>query len=436
MTGETGSPSAVLLSEADLSLNLDRQKREAKRLRDGLHAGDPAALARLQAHHPRAARLDPARAKLADAQLVIAREAGLSSWPALKAHVTGLDAACKAIRHGAPAPDGDLPTLHIRCGNDIEASLRHAGFEGEFLCHDDPLCDGPVRMGADHLPARAAYLGTSYPGVTAEDARRRMAAGEAMLSRMTEFARIVLWFEHDPYDQFCLADVLARLAPLPRRKVEMVALDRYPGLPHFIGLGQLAPAALRHVFAARQPVPEPAFAAGLAARAALAASDPLALMALAESPSPALPFLPGAIRRHLAELPDPVSGLGFSERAALQLIADRAQTWGLVFHGFMTGIDPLPFFGDLMFLALLLRLSRAGNPPLRFCDDPMQGEWGKAQVELTETGRRLLAGTLDFSACSPEVRHVGGITCFSGADWRWDGQAPIPHRADSAGRRR
>ncbi|WP_430513645.1 hypothetical protein [Pannonibacter phragmitetus] len=147
MTGESGSPSAVLLSEADLSLNLDRQKREAKRLRDGLHAGNSAALARLQAHHPRAARLDPARAKLADAQLVIAREAGLPSWPALKAHVTGLDAACNAIRHGAPAPDGDLPTLHIRCGHDIEASLRQAGFEGSSSAMTIPCATGRCAWG-------------------------------------------------------------------------------------------------------------------------------------------------------------------------------------------------------------------------------------------------------------------------------------------------
>ena len=40
--------------------------------------------------------------------------------------------------------DGDLPTLHIRCGSDIRDTLRESGLAGDFLEYSDPVCQGPV----------------------------------------------------------------------------------------------------------------------------------------------------------------------------------------------------------------------------------------------------------------------------------------------------
>lgn len=81
--------------------DLDQYRTQAKDLVKAWKAGDPAALARIRAHHPRLGTLDDAalrRAafKLADAQWVIAREHGLESWPAF--------AAAIATRAGAPVP--------------------------------------------------------------------------------------------------------------------------------------------------------------------------------------------------------------------------------------------------------------------------------------------------------------------------------------------
>jgi hypothetical protein len=71
--------------------SLEQQKIRAKDLLKAVRADDAAALARLRWSHPRLAHADlaalPARARLADAQWVVARELGFSSWPALKAHI-------------------------------------------------------------------------------------------------------------------------------------------------------------------------------------------------------------------------------------------------------------------------------------------------------------------------------------------------------------
>jgi hypothetical protein len=55
--------------------------RQAKELLRAIHAGDANAIAELHEHHPES--IDPSSAKLADAQLVLARSHGVASWTRL-----------------------------------------------------------------------------------------------------------------------------------------------------------------------------------------------------------------------------------------------------------------------------------------------------------------------------------------------------------------
>jgi hypothetical protein len=70
--------------------NLDQLKHQAKDLLAAFRAGDPAATAEFREHHPE--RIDPANARLADAQLVLARAYQASSWPRLVQAVDLVDA--------------------------------------------------------------------------------------------------------------------------------------------------------------------------------------------------------------------------------------------------------------------------------------------------------------------------------------------------------
>ena len=74
--------------------DLGQLRRRAKELRDAARAGDPAARQRLARHHP----TPPAGpVRLAAAQLVIARELGFPSWPALTAALEAGAAARRAL---------------------------------------------------------------------------------------------------------------------------------------------------------------------------------------------------------------------------------------------------------------------------------------------------------------------------------------------------
>jgi hypothetical protein len=61
--------------------NLEQLHRQAKELLRAIHAGDAGAIAELRECHPES--VDPSVAKLADAQLVLARSYGASSWTRL-----------------------------------------------------------------------------------------------------------------------------------------------------------------------------------------------------------------------------------------------------------------------------------------------------------------------------------------------------------------
>lgn len=418
-----------LLSETDLSLNLDRQRLLAKRLRDDARMGDAEALARLARTHPRADRLDRARLKLTDAQLVIAREAGLPSWPALKAHVEQIDAARQAIESNDPAPDGDMPALHIRCGNDIERALARAGFVGDFLMYADPVCQGPLSDGPGALIERARFISSEYPGEDEAEALSMLQRTEEHLQTAGTYGRIVLWFEHDPFDQLLLAKILAGLAGTPAagRKIELVSLNRFPGIAKFLGIGQLSPAALRDLYRKRQPLTGGAYDLAHQVWQALLAESPVLLDALSRKPSPDLPFMEEAIGRYLWELPSLRNGLSFTENAILSMLADGPLPWGRVFSRFMREVDPLPYHGDLMFYGTVLRLRDAEDPALT--GDPAEGAdvaWGKARFSLTATGRRLLAGERDWKQCGPRRRFNGGVECFTMPDWRWDAERARP----------
>jgi hypothetical protein len=410
------------MSQRTHRLNLEQQKTRAKELRDAVRAGAREALARVRAHHPRAAGLGDGELfarldRLSDAQLVIARELGLPSWPALKAHLESLDEARRAIATRAPAPDGETPTLHVRCGSDIQRPLKDAGFVGDFLEVSDPLCMGPVPRDADFVQVRARFLGATFgldPAAIATSYAETLARLDGAAAG---YRRVALWFEHDSYDQLILAEVLARLGRTTRpAQLELICIDAFPAIAPFIGLGQLEPEALRHLWKSRAPVTPEQLRLGAAVWDALREPDPSALFAIAAGGTPELPVMAAALHRHLQELPWTRDGLSLSQHLALEALRPGPLR-GMPLFRRLQELEPLPFLGDSMLWAILSDLERVAEPP--FTTDG-SAEWPQRTLTLTATGEALLAGTRDWLALDPPERWVGGVRVAPGArGWRW-----------------
>src|SRR5262249_18455226 len=130
---------------------------------------------------------------------------------------------------------------------------------------------------------------------------------------------IVLWYEHDLFDQLLLVRLLALIARHegPRPALSLVCIGEHPAGPAFMGVGQLTPAELASLFETRAPLDQPTIALGRDAWAAYTAPDPRQLEAFLDWDLAPLPFLARALRRHLEEYPGLDDGLSRTERTLL-----------------------------------------------------------------------------------------------------------------------
>ena len=403
-------------------LDLEQQRKRAKDLQRGLRAAEPGAIARFRTHHPNVAEGHESR--LSEAQLVIARELRLPSWPRLKTHIEAMKQTRARIEAGAAVPDGDARTLHIRCGSDLMIPLRQAGFGGEFLEYSDALCQGPVISDKGWLRQRATFLADAYGARSGRDAgqlAKGLAEAEARLqSAARDHERVVIWVEHDSYDQLILARCLAQFAEARPPRLELISVERYPGAARFIGLGQLPPEALRLLWDERKPISARQLEAGRATWAALRYSDPTSLAKAARSGMAELPHMARAIRRHCQELPWLRDGLGLTERLVMQLLSEGARTAGELFAALMQEREPMPWLGDIMLLFILDGMKAVRAPVFTSAS----GEEGHRRLTITDLGRAVLAGDVDWLSLSPPDRWLGGV-CISAARpcWRWNEQA-------------
>lgn len=407
-------------------LNLEQQKNRAKDLLRATKSGDANALARVAAVTGHAAGQ---ALKLADAQFVIARELRFPNWAKLKAHINALDRQRGAIDGREAASDGDVRTLHIRCGSDIQWTLVDAGFIGDFLEHATPYCLGPVTNGPDRHERMARFLidsvGESRPDLEFSSLLARLQQGDESLTRSADgYERVVIWTEHDSWDQLVLARVLAHYANAKRpRALELVAVDEFPGAERYIGIGQLPAEALRLLWSSRVPVTPPQLALGADVWTALTSGDPRGLATLARSGTPMLPIMAPALHRHLRELPSVENGLSLTQQLSLRILADAGGplTLNRLFFTLQREVEPLPFMPDLGFLHVIEQMLTVAEPVLTRVPAPTGARPFAQELTITDLGRAVVRGERDWLQLRPPERWVGGVCVRpDAAIWRWD----------------
>ncbi|HMN45693.1 MAG TPA: DUF1835 domain-containing protein [Povalibacter sp.] len=408
-------------------LNFEQQGKRAKELLKAARAGDPDALARFRS---------PPR--LAEAQYLIAQDLRFENWAALKRHIAAMTRERESIQAQAALPpdarsplDGDLRTLHIRCGSDLQMPLQNAGFGGDFHEHNYPYLIGPVREGPGCLEQRARFLVENYadsrdPPLQYEAVLRGLERDEQRLHESADYDRVVIWSEFDCYDQLVLVRLLGHYATHRRpARLELINIGEFPGAIRFLGLGQLPPEALRMLWAKRSQATPAALKLGLDTWRALISPDPRGLALIMRSGTRALPLLAKALHRHLRELPSSINGLSFTEELALQLLAEGEMNLIYLWGRSTYERDPLPGQGDLQLRDRVLNME--GASARVYERRPGVDRHGEARppwtdvFTITDLGRAVLKGEVDFLSLQPPERWVGGVQVGPGLpDWRWN----------------
>jgi hypothetical protein len=304
--------------------------------------------------------------------------------------------------------------LHVTNGDRAAERIRSAGFAGEIVPWRDVLHEGPVpgRLGfAQRRVVRARFVAARLWADEA-DVRAELEARDAAIDGCGECAEVILWFEHDLYDQLQLIQVLHRFAtqgPDPLR-LTLACEAEY--------IGMMSVERVRGLHSRRVAVTRDHVALAAAAWGAFTASEAAPISRLLDDDTSALPFLGAALRRHLEEFPAMRTGLSRSEQQALEAIQSGPTAISEAFRRAHHQREDAVFLGDIVFAWYLERMSRVAVPLLERDDgtsvaamrpdEDRLAYWARS-VRLTDAGRAVLEGRDNAVALNGIDRWLGGV---------------------------
>jgi hypothetical protein len=309
--------------------------------------------------------------------------------------------------------------VHVVNGDYTAQNLAETELPGEIVVWADALDQGPLLAAGDdaHRVARADFLADASGG-DARAIERQLAGWDAAVDSAAQSAdEIVLWYEHDLFDQLALVRLLARLTSRPRKAtLSMVSIDHHPEVLDFKSLGQLEAPQLAGLWPRRTPIGGEALDEAAAAWPALCASDPRAVAYLARRVK-ALPFLGAALHRWLDDLPATGSGLTRTEAELLRAIARGAGTVAAALTE-MQASDRIYLVTDVVVRRTASRLA---------AQKILSTDFAGGAPAITELGESIRQGRADRVATLGIEDWRGGVHLSGkGPMWRWDSSVRRP----------
>lgn len=316
--------------------------------------------------------------------------------------------------------------LHLHNGDHAAEILKQSNVPGTSEVWADVLHEGPVpaHLAPEEMREVRSRFIAAQGWASYEQALVINERWDQSLASYADYDEVVLWFEHDLFDQLILIHHLNFFARqnLSQTRLSLICIGEYPGVEPFHGLGQLNPDQLASLLVTRQPITAEQLRFGQIAWQAFTASDPIELNQFVRSDTSVLPFLAGALRRFLEEYPSTRNGLPRTERQILMALTTGPKHPSELFLA-MYPLEERVFMGDLTFWARLKGLA-AGQQPLIEWDLIERTPVPDGEVRLTETGRAVLAGRADWIALNSINRWLGGVHLQGDdANWRWDEEA-------------
>jgi hypothetical protein len=330
-----------------------------------------------------------------------------------------------------------MATLHITNGDIAAERIREALGDADVLPWRDALNLGPVPEQRDLeglRPIRASFIAGEGWG-SYEDILRDFEARDQRLDQLSRDTDIVLWFEHDLYDQLQLLQILDYFARERGGswRIGLISIKTHDEVEVFRGFGQLSDRAISELYAARSPVDDAILQTAISAWGVFRATDPRAVVHFLNAGSDELPFLREALMRHLHDFPWVRDGLSRSERQALSVLSDGPQTFSEVFVR-TQAMEYDPFATDSALWAMMRAMANAEHPLVMSIGSDGQPEppqdpipFGDAVFTLADDGRRVLNGEVDAIELNGIDRWLGGVHLTArGPIWRWDDEADPP----------
>jgi hypothetical protein len=351
--------------------------------------------------------------------------------------------------------------LHITNGDCTGEMLNDSPqITGEVLCWRDLLHDGPVQsLPYDaYVSTRTTYLMAllergEYSGDINEQAiMADFMARKEVLDRIAQYDEVVLWFEHDLYDQLQLIEICHRLlaSDVALPPLSLICINHHPEVPFFHGLGNLTLEMMNDLFHQRTSLSRAQVDRAASLWPLLTAPSPEPLAVMAQKEIPGWPFMADALRRFCLEYPSLETGLTLTqtyllltllkapdELPALAHHLTGAEQSGRLpdgvsaeqrYYEILTGparfkrifhhlqaLEVAPFMGDLSVRYELNRLLHAATPYIakRLVNN-------EAVYSLTTAGAEALQMRRQWQSVNTMDLWRGGVHITSDQCWLWD----------------
>jgi hypothetical protein len=304
-----------------------------------------------------------------------------------------------------------MKTLHIVDGESTGGSLRQAGLgrKGFILSWRDALYTGPVPRGLTlRQLSRLRSRFWTRKSKTGFDKR------DAALFRHADYDEIVLWFGATSICQLSLVQLLAWFDRHSGDNTRLRLVSAYGGW--------LRPEQLLLAYHARQPITAAQIRLGCKAWLAFCSPSPKALSRLLGTDLRDLPEIRETITSMLQEYPERQTGLSRLERKLLRTVDSFGVTQPAMAVGTTLHTE---LVGDTLLFDMLRGFIVARHPLLGYAE-PFKGKvksyrFNGAKIEITHTGRTVLAGKADHMSLNGIDRWIGGVHLLGHrVRWRWD----------------
>lgn len=316
--------------------------------------------------------------------------------------------------------------LHIVNGDSVGDTLRRSRIDGDIRVWREIYSFGPVfaDMGEAELSFRAQYLEQTL-GIPAESFISGSQTQEEQLRGIHQHEDVVLWLEHDLFDQTMLSYLLHQLnkQPLGKTRLHLLCIGEFPGIELFRGLGQLSVEQLETLEGTWLPIGEEELALGSAIWQAYASPNVEDHIAIVRKDTSALPYAHTAFTRHLARFPSSFNGLGIVEQTALELVSGGINVPIELFRKTGNQLHELGM-GDVEFGYWLRRMMRQPHALLELentealPDVSLDAPLPSHNIRITELGSKVLAGEQDWVTVAGVDEWYGGLHLQGRISWR------------------
>ena len=307
--------------------------------------------------------------------------------------------------------------LNITNGDCAVEIMKKANISGVFLPWRDVLHEGPVpdNLSLEELSkVRAQFIierGWGTPDMIIESFTQR----DNELKSFKKYEKVILWFEHDLYDQLQIIQILDWFHHNHAAEVElsMICTDRY--------LGRLSPEEMKSLVKYEKPITEDHLELSCKIWSAFRSNTPKKWLGLLSQDTSVLPFLQGAIVRLLEEYPSCSKGLSRTAEQALEVISGGEKHPARVFAGTQE-MEERIFLGDSSFWVVLHELLES-NPPLIILPEGQELTLPTSkdqELTITSAGLDVLAGKIRWLDVSKLDRWIGGVHLDSSNVWCWN----------------